>query len=233
MGGRGSSSGRGVSGGHGGMKLPNGERVEFEGTLKYYGNDPNVTGKVRETIEAFEAKKGDAKVEWGLVVGPDGEPYAKAKRGSKGSVKLDFGSGNYEKAITSHIHPRETSDRTGVMLGGTFSLADMRSFAVREKTMRARAKEGTYSITKTKNFKSQEFIGYVNKVEREFRVNTSAALKKANDIIHHGDGKGQGHYQRAVKGYAKAFNTELVKMHEAYKQGEKKYGYVYTLERNK
>ena len=40
-------------------------------------------------------------------------------------------------------------------------------------------------------------------------------------------------YEEYSKKSAKEFNTMLVNLHNAYKQGEKQYGYTYTLERAK
>ena len=40
-------------------------------------------------------------------------------------------------------------------------------------------------------------------------------------------------YDEYSKKSAKEFNTMLVNLHNAYKQGEKQYGYTYTLERAK
>lgn len=224
MGGRGSFSGRGISGSKGGVTLSKGDKIEFSGTLKYYGNDENISGAARKKLEAFEGKRISAKNEYGMVFDSDGTPLTKEVRGKKGSVLIPFGPRDLHGAITTHTHPRGKG-----ALGGTFSFGDMRNFAnFNEKTSRARAKEGTYSISKTKNFDKKGFLSYTREANDKVRKNIDTAYKNITKSVRSGKiSSSEGQRQ-----YLKAANTEFIKLHEAYKKGEKKYGYKYTLEKN-
>lgn len=220
------SGGKGGSGGSakGELVLPSGSKIEFEGELKYGGKDTTLTKEARKSIEAWEEKRVKNKVEYAYSVMEDGTPVGKEIRGSKGSVKIPF---NYKQAgaTVTHIHPREDG-----VLGGTFSPADLYSF-IRgsNKTIRAKAKEGAYSISKTEKFDTSGFRGFVDGANRQFEVTYKS---KSNSLIK--DYKsGKISYDAYAKGNAKAFNTALVELHNTYLSGQKTYGYKYTLEPNK
>lgn len=204
------------------LNLPDGSKIEFDGKLKYNGNDPNVTGLARSLVESFEDRRFSLKAEYAFAVDENGRVLGKETRGNKGSISLPY---NYHQkgAILTHTHPREQG-----VLGGTFSRADMRLFALAdERTLRAGAKEGTYSITKTSKFDSSGFLSFSAQADKVFQSNYKklkvSAEKKFNE--------GKIDYDTYVKEHAKAFNTALVGLHDYYDSGQKKYGYTYTLEK--
>ena len=225
MAGSSSSSGGRRGGGvaRGELTLPNGSKIEFEGELKYGKKDPTLTTATRKTIEAWETKRGNAKVEYAYSVYEDGTPVGNEVRGGKGSVRSPL-SYKGEGTTFTHIHPRGDG-----MLGGTFSDADLRNFANNKvKTSRAKAKEGTYSISKTDSFDAQGFKSYINKAQGDF---TSTYRTKVGSLSKDYR-SGKIGYDDYAKGNAKAFNTALVSLHNAYAKGQKQYGYTYTLEKN-
>lgn len=223
FGGRGASSGGGGAGGaKGELKLPDGTKAEFEGELKFGKDDPNVTGKTRQVITDWESKRAKAKVEYAYATDADGNPVGAEVRGGKGSVRTPYyyhGDGT----TFTHIHPRGDG-----MLGGTFSGADMRNFAnTGNKTTRAAAKEGTYSISKGANFDRAGFNSYVSKADSNFRK----TYRSKADAAYQQYKAGKISFNDYQLANAKAFNTALVGLHNDYSAGQKTYGYTYTLER--
>lgn len=222
------SGGKGATGGgrggvsaKGELVLPNGSKIEFEGELKFGGKDTTLTKETRKAIEDWEEKRVKNKVEYAYSVLQDGTPIGSEVRGSKGSVRTPR-SYQQDGATFTHIHPRGDG-----ILGGTFSKADMDNFANNPlKTMRAKAKEGAYSMSKTSTFDARGFKGFVDGANRQFqssyraRVNALATSYKNGSIS----------YDDYAKGNAKAFNTSLVELHNIYMSGQKQYGYTYTLE---
>lgn len=207
------------------LKLPDGSKIEFDGDLKYYGNDKTVKGVVRQRVEAWETKRGKSKVEYAYSVDANGNEIMAEKRGGKNRVMVPIFAHDTEGSTFTHIHPR-----AGGMLGGTFSQMDLENFAVyKNKTTRAKAKEGTYSITKGKNFDKVGFLNMVSEANRIFDKEQNTAKKSILSKLNNREIS----YDDALKQSAKAFNTSLVKLHNAYKSGEKKYGYYYTLEQPK
>lgn len=221
FGGRGASGGGGGAGAKGELVLPNGSKIEFTGTLHYDGDDKALTGASRQTIVSWEDKRRGAKIEYAYATDANGNPIGKEVRGGKGSVSMPY---TFHMAETStHIHPRGDG-----MLGGTFSTADLTNFAnFGNTTKRAAAKEGTYSITKGKNFDASGFKQYVTKQNSDCRsryvANANALTKKVQ--------AGKMSYSDYQLASAKAFNTYLVECHNAYRNGQKTYGYTYTLEK--
>lgn len=224
FGGRGASGGGGGGGATGELVLPNGSKIEFEGTLHYDGDDKALTGAARTAITGWEAKRVKNKVEYAYAVDANGNPIGNEIRGSKGSVRSPVSYHDTPDGTFTHIHPRGDG-----MLGGTFSSADLRNFAkYRQKTVRAAAKEGTYSISKGKTFDANGFRTFAAKADADFNANYR---KRASEV-----GKqyraGKISYGDYLKGNAKAFNTSLVELHETLRGGQKKYGYSYTLEKS-
>lgn len=223
FGGRGASGGGGGGGATGELVLPDGSKIEFEGTLHYDGNDKALTGTARTNIEGFEKKRIKNKVEYAYAVDANGNPVGGEIRGSKGSVRVPKSYHEQPDGTFTHIHPRGDG-----MLGGTFSQADLFNFAnFGNKTVRAAAKEGTYSISKGKGFDKQGFKSFAAKTNADFSANyrkrTSAAGKAYRE--------GKMSYGDYLKANAKAFNTSLVEMHNTLRSGQKQYGYSYTLEK--
>ena len=115
------------------------------------------------------------------------------------------------------------------MLGGTFSEADMRNFSRAPcKTVRAKAKEGAYSISKTDKFDAVGFRGFVDGANRQF----NSTYRAKADSLAKDYRNGKISYDAYAKGNAKAFNTALVELHNVYLSGQKQYGYKYTLEKS-
>lgn len=226
FGGRGASSSAGGGGGgsaKGELKLPDGSKIEFEGELKYGKKDSTLTPEARKAIEDWETKRSKAKIEYAYAVHDDGTPVGNEVKGGKGSVRTPY---NYHGDGTTftHIHPRGDG-----MLGGTFSQADLDAFATtKNKTTRAKAKEGTYSISKTSNFDATGFRSYIAKAQANFKASQQTTSKSlANDYR-----SGKINYNEYLAGTAKAFNTALVNLHNEYSAGQKTYGYKYGLEQN-
>lgn len=220
--------GRGASGGGGGgatgeLVLPNGSKIEFEGTLHYDGDDKALTGKSRQVVTSWEAKRVKNKIEYAYAVDADGNPIGKEVKGGKGSVQTTITYTNNNGGAFTHIHPRGDG-----MLGGTFSSADLQIFAKRNmKTTRAAAKEGTYSISKGKNFDANGFKAFAAKADAGFTANYRQ--RSANISVKYRAGKLT--YDQYLKENAKAFNTALVDLHNTLRSGQKQYGYTYTLEK--
>lgn len=224
FGGRGASSGGGGGGSTGELVLPDGSKIEFEGDLKYGGDDPNVSGQTRQAITSWETKRGKAKIEYAYAVDADGNPVGAEVRGGKGSVRVPVSFHDTQDATFTHIHPRGDG-----MLGGTFSGKDLSNFSkYANKTVRAKAKEGTYSISKKKGFDKAGFQSYVSSSTAKRRADYSAKTKSLMSDYR----SGKITYDAYLKGNAKAFNTYLVNQHNDLLAGQKKYGYTYTLERS-
>lgn len=192
------------------IKTLDGETIKLEKPLKYGELDKNIDEKTREQFEKFEYKyltkgggvehemsKGNFRVD--ARTGEETYELSFAK-GTKGSV--DHISGRY----ITHIHPREKG-----MLGGTFSQADLQNFLDdATTTVRAVAKEGTYSFSWMRGFNSYDF-----------QMDVMRGLEKIDD--------------RYIKKYGlkitgQQMNNWLIKRHNFLLENAKKYGYFYTLE---
>lgn len=204
----------------------NGAVIDLTNTpLQYGAKDPAVAGNMRKNVEAQENKRLSAKIEYGAVYDSDGNIIGSEVKGSRGSVRVPYS--NYVQAtVMTHNHPRGAD---APVLGGTFSSADMKTFAYFDnvKTMRASASEGTYSITKGAGFDDKKFISYVNQVhrtrEKEYSAREGAKRKdyRAGKITY-------SEYSQSVD---ESFNTFLIALHNDFLAGQKQYGYNYTLEK--
>lgn len=222
-GGRGGRRGGGVAKGE--LTLPDGSKIEFDGELIFGGDDKAIPQAVRKNLDDWENKRYKAKIEYAMSYYPDGTPIGKEMRGGKGSVRSPLSYHATDGATFTHNHPRGDG-----VLGGTFSDADMRNFARGgNTTSRATAKEGTYSISKGKNFDKAGFMSHVNKAHDEFTQRN----RRENRRIQKAYNDGKINYNQATLEMGKSFNTALVKLHNAYLEGQKKYGYTYTLEKRK
>ena len=177
------------------IETVNSEIIELDKPLKYGLLDKNISDEAREKLEKFEYKyltKGGG-IEHEMSITKEGKE--KFLSGEKNRVSYINGD------IVTHIHPR----REGV-LGGTFSKADIKTFInYREtKTMRAVAKEGTYSITKLPYF--------------DPRRNFADDYSEASSIA----------YLRYIDP-----NDVFIAKHKWLLKNQDKYGYFYTLERRK
>ena len=225
-----SSGGKGGGLGGGGvakgeLTLPDGSKIEFDGDLVFGELDKTVPQAVRKNLDVWENKRYGNKVEYAISYYPDGTPIGAEKRGSKGSVRTPLAYHTTDGATFTHNHPRGDG-----MLGGTFSPADLHNFAIGgNTTCRATAKEGTYSISKGKNFDKAGFNSYVAKANADFKT----SQREAHSKIQKSYNDGKISYEQAKLQQGKAFNTALVNLHNAYLNGQKQYGYTYTLEKRK
>lgn len=222
----------------GSITLGNGEKIEYEGNLTYGNDDATLSPAVRKTIESWEKRRASAKIEYGYAVDSNGNAVGKEVRGGKQSVQTPLyyhATGN----TFTHIHPRG-----GGQLGGTFSPTDLSAFGTTgEQTMRAVAKEGTYSISKGQNFHGYSLYKYLQAESRKASAKARQAMTPINKTIRdagndYSSGKiSRAQYDAAYKQYqkdaAKIFNTQLVELHDALLNGQKQFNYTYTLERRK
>ena len=214
----------GSSGGGGGTRVyeKSGGYIDLsDNPLMYGNNDEALSGLRREKIVEFEEKYADAKIEHSRVVDKDGNIYSERK-GKAGSVEMVKKQGETGQT-GSHNHPREPG-----VLGGTFSGADVKIFSQKEyDTLRARAKEGTYSISKKENFNADGLIQYEKKftevLKKEYRDNNNRVKQQYK--------KGEITLVQAIEQQNKNFNSYLVKRHNAFISGKQEYGYNYVLER--
>ena len=225
--------GRGSSKNSGGVATSvmggSGEKIDLTDIPLQYGKkDATLTGKERKNVEEFEKKRVSAKTEYAVLLDENGDRInTKDYHGGKGSVKLPHEDVTKSKTM-SHNHPRGKGEEG--TLGGTFSGADTRAFShnANMQTMRATAAEGTYSISKTKDFKSHAFRAFHKQSESKHMgeyKKTAAKIQKdlySNKITP----------MKAKELNSKAFNKAMVNMHNDLLGGQKTYGYTYTLEQN-
>ena len=220
---RGGRRGGGVAKGE--LTLPNGSKIEFDGDLVFGGLDKAVPEAVRKNLDDWETKRYGNKVEFAMAWNADGTPIGKEAKGGKGSVRTPFAFHHTDNSVFTHNHPRGDG-----MLGGTFSNADLRNFTIGGNvTGRATAKEGTYSISKTKNFDAKGFTSYYKNERAKVRQNYKNEVDKLGKSYK--DSKIS--YDDYMLGAAKSFNTYLVQQHNVLLKGQKQYGYTYTLEKRK
>ena len=223
MGSRGASSSQDKASFKNGLKLSDGTEYEFDGTLQYGGKDKYLTGATRGVVEVWEANRIKNKIEYAYAVREDGRAIGETKGGKK-SVSVPSWYHTTQNSVFTHIHPRDDK----ALLGGTFSKQDLSNFyRYNNKTMRAVAREGTYSISKGKNFDANGFSQMITQADKAFSTNYKTAMNTLNKKFM----EGSIDYSNYSKMSSKAFNTALVNLHNEYKKNAKKYGYTYTLER--
>ena len=205
-----------------GLQL-NGNDIEFDGDLTFTKNDPSPTKAQRAVLDTWEKNRESSKVEYANAVGYNGSEYGEI-RGGKGSVNTPAFYTNNKGVVFTHIHPRSEAD----LLGGTFSTADLRAWSGGGgSTMRAVAKEGTYSISKGSTFNQQAFNKFMASSSRKHNT----AMNKANKAINADYLSGKITYAQAVKAIRKNFNTMLVACHKDLINNQSQYGYHYYLEK--
>lgn len=206
------------------ITLPSGEKIELDSPLKYTGKDPYITGDIRDKMEVWEAKRRANKIEYSTILDENGNVVCENK-GGKNSVRTLTRDRMTPNSYFSHNHPR---DEAGV-LSGTFSDGDLRNFATyKQITYRATGKEGTYSISKTNNFKAAEFMSYI----RQSNSQLSKEYKNSVNQIISEYRNGKLDYKQTISKTNAAFNEWMVKTHNDLLANADKYGYVYSLERN-
>lgn len=189
--------------------------------LTYGDNDAALTGAARKSVEAFEDKRYKNKIEYSELIMDDGT-VVESNKGGKGSVRSSIAA-RMKADVLTHNHPREDG-----ILGGTFSDTDLSNFGkYHQTTYRATTKEGTYSISKGKNFNGKELVSAYKSFMNTNDRNLSHAMKKLRD--NYIDGKlSRAEFMSANKS---AFNKSLVKLHNWLSDNQANYGYTYTLER--
>lgn len=218
-----SKSGGGSANGISVLKLAN-ETIDLsESPLRYSGEDKAVKGNVRNTIDTWENKRVKNKIEYGTCVDANGN-VIEERRGGHGSVKVSTRALNQADTY-SHVHPRNTG-----MIGGSFSEKDMENFKTYNvNTYRATAKEGTYSISKSKGFDG-------NGLYRNYSIacnnNRARAKLEVNYLKKDYLRGGISDKDFIAKGNA-INNKMLVANHNWLMANQSKYGYTYTLERRK
>lgn len=221
------SSGSGSRGLSGGKHVTDydGSRIDMShAPLKYGKHDRTMTTPVRDAVDRFEEKRMRNKIEYGCLVDERGNVISERK-GGKGSVRMY--NRDYEKAVVmTHIHPREAG-----MLGGSFSREDIDALIKFPKlmTMRAVAKEGTYSLSKGKGFNSTGFQKYFSTHYDQNRAEYSRKAKALTADYR----AGKIDYSTYSKAFDREFNKYLSDNHKMILDGQKKFGYTYTLERRK
>ena len=200
-----------------------GDTIEFDGDLVYTGKDPNLSPAQRSAIEAWEDKRITAKIEYATLADASGSMMGEVK-GGKGSVRTPAWWGTVRNGVFSHIHPRD--DKT--QLGGTFSPDDLFSWInSSNSTIRAAAKEGRYSISKTSSFNRVGMAAYVRSVNKKWKSALDSEVMKLKNSY----AQNQISYSEANKQLSKAFNTYLVGIHNDLLSGQQQYGYNYYLEK--
>ena len=205
----------------------NGSTIDLTDMPLQYGKDDSALSPAqRNAIEDFEKRRQTAKVEYAKILDANGNPTMPEKSGGKGGVRTTM-SDWYNGEVMSHNHPRSESSN---VLGGTFSYDDLNTFTmVKAKTMRAAASEGTYSITKGKNFNASGFKNYAAEIENKHYGDYKKTAKSLGKQLK----TGSITYNEYLNQNNKAFNKMLVDSHNELLAGQKKYGYNYTLERRK
>lgn len=199
-----------------------GTKIDLGGMALQYGpKDSTLSGEVRGKLEAQENKRLNAKIEYAITLDADGNQVGEERRGGKGSVRPHVAQDGY----ITHNHPRPGRE-TG-MLGGTFSHGDIEHICKHgERTMRASAAEGTYSISKAPNFNARGMLQWHKQAYAESRrtyAEESKRLQRAFD-------RGEMTFEQATAANKVAMNQHLVRMHNALAANAERFGYTYTLE---
>lgn len=205
------------------VQAANGEEIDLNGVPLVYGErDSALTDAQRKSIEAQEKKRLSAKIEYSAIYDKDGNIVGQETKGGKESVRTPL---RYfqEDATFTHNHPRDAG-----MLGGTFSDADINTLVTTKvSTLRASAKEGTYSMTKGPNFDGDGLMSYIRSESSKNEGKYSQASSALRDKIR----SGSIQYSDYMKQAYGLFNQFLIDEHNSFLAGQKKYGYTYTLER--
>ena len=217
-GGRGKSA---ISTAKNGLQIGN-ESIAFDGDLTYTKNDTSITQAQRSVLDVWEAKREKMKIEYANAVGYMGSEYGELRGGPNG-VNLPPKFFANKGSVITHIHPREDGG-----LGGTFSDADIFAWSRGNgMSIRAVAKEGTYSISKGKNFNGSGLSRWYTKaMNQRLDEHTDRKLALMKDMK-----SGKISYSTYTAEKTKSFNTALVDMHNDLMKNQSVYGYNYYLEK--
>lgn len=221
---KGTRGGRGrtiISSAKDGLQLGN-DNIEFDGVLGYTKNDSSINQVQRAFLDTWEAKRENAKVEYANAVGYQGSEYGEIRGGKNGAKLPAFYTANKGSVVT-HIHPRGEGK-----LGGTFSDADIKTWSRGNgQTIRAVAKEGTYSISKGKNFDGAGIYKFVTSQYNKYNKQMAQAHSRYQGAVNNGTMS----VKVAQSKLDKAFNNVLVSMHNDFINNQSVYGYNYYLEK--
>ena len=216
------------SGGGGGrfsvttVMTDSGEEIDLQGVPLVYGEkDSAITPAQRQALEKQETKRLKAKVEYSAIYDQDGNIIGQETKGGRGSVRTPL---RYfqEDATLTHNHPREAG-----VLGGTFSDADVNTLvSTKISTIRASAKEGTYSMTKGSNFDGAGLKAYLRSETSKNEASYSSRNKTLRERVRSGSISYDDYYKSAKD----SFNQFLIAEHNSLLAGQKQFGYTYTLE---
>ena len=192
--------------------------------LQYGPKDYSTNSKVRSAAEKFAEKYKKARVEHVAAIDKNGK-MIEERVGDEHSASLSNKTMRNAVEIT-HNHPGATG-----YLSGSFSEADISSFSSYSnvRTMKAEGKEGTYSITKKAGFNADGLKNYMGRERSRHQTQRDTRLTQLKNM--RDSGKMSEAKYRAEK--IKATNKYLVDMHNSYINGQKQYGYAYTLSRRK
>ena len=200
----------------------NGEVIEFDGDLKLTKNDSSINKVQRAVLDTWEQKRANMKVEYANAFGFKGSEYGELKGGKNGVNLPPYYFAN-KGSVTTHIHPRGNGG-----LGGTFSDADITAWSHGNgTTIRAVAKEGTYSISKGKNFNGYGLRTYVQTQFNLYTRKLNGEKRKLQSKVNNGTMT----VTQANKTLQKEFNSVLVAMHNDLLNHQSVYGYNYYLEK--
>lgn len=229
MGGRSGSSGRGGSASR--IKEIGGGYIDLGDMRLQYGRREKFNEDIRGKLDKFENEVYTKNREHMLLLDKDGKEISRTVgRTDRVSASSDS---DWDSAVEmSHNHPR----RPG-LLGGSFSAVnedgsgDLAVFTAHQnlKTMRATAKEGTYSMTKRKNFDGEGLKTAATNAFRDITANAQKehrALKKMAE-------KGEITKIQYHEGLNRINNKAFIQKHNWYLANQSKYGYNYKLERRK
>ena len=200
----------------------NGDIIEFDGDLKLTKNDGSINPVQRAAVDLWEAKRANMKIEYANAFGFQGSEYGELRGGPNGVNLKPYYFANRGSVVT-HIHPRGDGG-----LGGTFSDADIKAWSRGNgNTIRAVAKEGTYSISKGKNFNGSGLYAYVQKQFNSYTKSLQTTKRSLQSKVNSGSMTAK----QANKILQKEFNTVLVSMHNDLLNNQSVYGYNYYLEK--
>ena len=236
--------GRGRSGASGGwvaarsVTSTGGDTIDLSGSPLRYGGTIDISAGAKQAAEDFEAVRWKNKIEYNRAVDANGN-IIEERRGGKGSVKSTVKAMNAADVFT-HNHPRSGGEDG--FLGGTFSVQDLNNWSTYGvRVYRATAAEGTYSIAKKPGFDGRAFRQYYSSEAKNAMAKERATIRPYEktylDTVREYK-KGNADYSEVKRTYAeykdaavKAGNQQLVDLHNALIDGQKKYGYSYALER--
>lgn len=165
-------------------------------------------------IAEFESyiRMANERVEYGYIIDKNGKMVAGAK-GTSGSVGIAYD--NQEGTTVTHNHPGS--------YGGTFSDGDINHLTMAKlKSIRAVAKEGTYSMKATKRANpiglNKALAKDLKNIHIKARINANNATSKVTN-------------KRKAKIVERKAYTDTVS--DWYKTNAKKYGYTYSFKPNK